>query len=115
MIRKPDGMRTELREKMRGGTGTVSITHMFEKAEFGAKVRLCSRLVLPPGAGIGMHPHEAEDELFIIESGTGIIEENGESHTVTAGDATLTGKGGAHSIRNGGQSDLVVIAIIIQY
>lgn len=115
MIRHSAAMRLEKRENMRGGTGTVSITHLFEQAEFGAKVRLCSRLILPPGTGIGPHSHEKEDELFVVIRGTGIITENNTDTAVKAGDATLTGKGGSHSVRNAGIEDLEMLAIIICY
>ncbi|MCX7591976.1 MAG: cupin domain-containing protein [Kiritimatiellae bacterium] len=115
MIRRTTEMREEVREKMRGGTGAVTIKHYFEKEEFGAKVRLCARLTLPPGASIGIHQHSGEDEIFLVLSGTGWLEEDGVRQRVSAGDAILTGKGGAHAIANAGDEDLVVVAIIVCY
>ena len=115
MIRKAGEMRTEKRENMRGGQGVISFAHMFDQAEFGTRVRLCTRLTLPPGASIGTHPHEKEDELFVVIKGSGIITEGGKDFPVSAGDATLTGKGGAQSVRNDGKVDLEMLAIIICY
>ena len=57
---------------MRGGEGTVTVVHYFEKEEFGAKNRLCARLIIPPGAGIGEHKHEGEDEVYLVIKGTGL-------------------------------------------
>ena len=115
MIRRPSEMQVEVRENMRGGNGEVTITHCFGKAEFTAKTRLCARLSLPPEAGIGMHPHETEDEVYIVLRGSGILDD-GESKTrVSEGDAILTGKGASHAIRNNGAETLELIAVIMCY
>jgi mannose-6-phosphate isomerase-like protein (cupin superfamily) len=115
MIRKANEMQSEVRNDMRGGKGAVTILHFFQKEEIKARCRLCSRLTLPPGASIGMHKHEAEDELFIIESGTGIIDAGHSKTEVNAGDAILTGNGEEHALINGGSEPLVVTAIIMCY
>ncbi|MGQ9661790.1 MAG: cupin domain-containing protein [Kiritimatiellia bacterium] len=115
MIRRAADMRKEVREQMRGGVGAVTIQHYFEKEEFGAKVRLCARLTLPPGVSIGLHEHSAEDEIFLVLSGSGLLEEAGARHRVKAGDAILTGRGASHAIANDGNEDLVLAAIIVCY
>ena len=115
MIRKGNNMESEIRAEMRGGKGSVTIRHFFKKEEIKAKCRLCSRLTLPPGASIGMHKHETEDELFIIESGKGIIDTGREKIKVDAGDAVLTGNGEEHALINNGSEPLEVTAIIMCY
>ncbi len=80
-----------------------------------ANARLCARLVIPPGAGIGSHPHEKEDEVYIITRGTGILDDGSTETRVDAGDAVLTGKGESHAIRNDGSEDLEFIAVIMCY
>jgi mannose-6-phosphate isomerase-like protein (cupin superfamily) len=115
MIRRAADMRVQVREDMRGGTGPVTIRHYFEKEEFGAQTRLCAHLTLPPGVGIGTHGHEKEDEIFIILRGTGQLDEGSGETRVGPGDAILTGKGGAHSIRNDGSEDLEIVAVIMCY
>ncbi|MDI6774236.1 MAG: cupin domain-containing protein [Verrucomicrobiota bacterium] len=115
MIRKAAEMRAEVREKMRGGAGAVTIRHYMGKEEFRAPVRLCARLVLPPGAGIGPHQHEKEDEIFIVTRGAGLLHDGEKESRVSAGDAILTGNGGSHAIRNDGPEPLEVEAIIVCY
>ena len=66
MIRRADEQPTEIREKMRGGPGAVSVRHFLSKDDFAASVRLCARLTLPPGSGIGTHQHSGEDEVYIV-------------------------------------------------
>lgn len=115
MIKKRSEQATEVRENMRGGPGEVKINHYFKKDEISAPSRLCAQLILAPGAGIGLHEHINEDEIFIIQQGKGIVVDDGKEVEVEAGDAILTGKGASHSIKNIGNNDLLITAIIIQY
>ena len=115
MIARNDNLETELREQMRGGKGTVKLEHWFKPEAFGAKIRLCARMTIEPGASIGNHTHEGEDEIYLVLSGRGLIQEKGEWVPINAGDAILTGKGGSHGVENNGTEPLVIAAVIITY
>ena len=115
MIRKAAEMQMEKREKMRGGPGCVTLFQCFKPEEFGAKIRLCTKLVIPPGSGIGLHEHSGEDELYYVLKGSGLLDEGSGKGPVSAGDAILTGKGASHSVENNGAGDLEILAIIITY
>jgi mannose-6-phosphate isomerase-like protein (cupin superfamily) len=115
MIRKNLEMEKEVREKMRGGTGTVEILHIFRSAELKGRTRLFARLRLPVGSSIGFHRHEGEEEIFYILSGTGEVGEGGPSARVGPGDAVHTGNGAGHSIANPGPGLLEFLAVILVY
>lgn len=115
MIRQQVEMDVEDRANMRGGPGTVTVRHCFKPAEFTAKCRLCSVLTLPPGAGIGEHKHDGEDEVYFVLKGTGILDDGKVKTRVGPGDAILTGNGGSHAIVNDGTADLEMIAVIMCY
>lgn len=115
MIRREGEMEMEVRENMRGGSGCVTIRHYFKKDEIKANARLCAKLIVPPGAGIGAHQHDGEDEVYIILAGSGILDDGKEETPVTKGDAILTGDGESHAIRNAGDEDLVIYASIMCY
>jgi mannose-6-phosphate isomerase-like protein (cupin superfamily) len=116
MIRPASEMKAEVRPNMRGGLGTVTVTPYFQKEEFGGKVRLCARLTLPPGASIGLHAHEGEDEVYIVTRGAGLVKEGDVETRVTTGDAVLTGRGASHSVRNDSPSDVLeIVAVIVCY
>ncbi len=115
MIRKSADMTCEVRERMRGGAGAVSMRHLFPQDEFTAPVRLCAQATLPPGAGIGPHTHETEDEVYVILRGTGILDDGTTQTRVTAGDAILTGNGESHAILNDGEEPLELMAFIACY
>jgi mannose-6-phosphate isomerase-like protein (cupin superfamily) len=115
MITRSSEMVAEDRPKMRGGKGTVKIEHWFKPENFEAKVRLCSRMTIPPGASIGNHTHATEDEIYLVLLGSGRILENGEWTAIRTGDAILTGKGDSHGVENDGTEPLIIAAIIMLY
>lgn len=115
MIKKRSEQEEEVRKNMRGAPGEVAIRHYFKKDEINASCRLCAELLLAPGAGIGLHEHVNEDEIFIIQQGKGIISDGDKEVEVEAGDSILTGKGAAHSVKNTGNENLLITAIIMQY
>jgi mannose-6-phosphate isomerase-like protein (cupin superfamily) len=115
MIRKHAEMKVEVREEMRGGVGAVTVREMFTPGEITAPTRLCATLELAPGASIGSHRHDGEDEVYVITAGSGVLDDGITESEVTAGDAVLTGNGESHSIRNTGDGVLEVIAVIMLY
>jgi mannose-6-phosphate isomerase-like protein (cupin superfamily) len=115
MIKRRSEQVTEMRKNMRGGPGEVHIRHYLNREEINARCRLCAQLVLTPGSGIGLHQHTDEDEIFIIQQGKGVVTDGGKEVEVQSGDSILTGKGASHSIRNTGEEDLVITAVIMQY
>ena len=116
MFRKASQYRTELRSNMRGGDGTVKIEHFWEpKTEMLGPARMAAKLTLPPGASIGFHNHEKEEELFVIVKGQAEADDNGTKVLLGPGDTLLTGNGAGHAIRNTGDGDLEIVAVITTY
>jgi len=114
MIIRRNEMKTEVKEKMRGGEGTAHITHLVS-CDSEKNVRLLAELTLPPGASIGDHAHESEAEYYFILSGNGIVNDDGTDTPVQAGDTVVTKDGASHSIRNTGNVPLVLHAVIVTY
>ena len=115
MIHRLNDQPIELRDQMRGGTGTTTVQALFPPEAFGAAVRLCARLTLPPGASIGPHRHEGEDEVYVIVRGEGLLTDDAGTSRVGPGDAVLTGRGASHSLANTGADPLELTAFIVRY
>ncbi len=112
MIVKKDQLLTEQRDEMRGGTGTVTVTHIEEGAKL-SHGRLFASLTLPPGASVGPHVHEGETEYYYILKGSAEVVESDGVKLVSAGDVVVTGNGASHSISNVGSEPLEFIALIL--
>jgi mannose-6-phosphate isomerase-like protein (cupin superfamily) len=115
MIRKSHQMEKEVRQRMRDGSGSVEILHIFRSKELKGHTRLFARLRLAAGSSIGFHRHEGEEEIFYILSGAGEVGEGGPSSMVGPGDAIHTGDGAGHSISNPGPEPLDFLAVILVY
>ncbi len=113
MIKKGYEMAKEIREQMRGGKGSVELTHILGKDELPGKIRLLAKITLNPGCSIGLHRHEGEKEIFYIIRGQGVIDDNGIRSLVSAGDSVSTGDGESHSVENIGHEPLEMLAVIV--
>ncbi|MDR3193535.1 MAG: cupin domain-containing protein [Treponema sp.] len=114
MVVQRDGMKTEVKEKMRDGEGSVYFTYLVD-CEKEKNIRMLAELTLPPGASIGYHRHDKETEYYIIFSGAGEVDDNGVIRPVKTGDSIITGNGASHGIKNTGNTPLVFHAIIVTY
>ncbi|MFP4521145.1 MAG: cupin domain-containing protein, partial [Fibrobacterota bacterium] len=100
MIKKSNQMKIDIRENAMGGKGRIAIKHLFEGKEFNPAMQLCAKVTIEPGASIGLHTHENDEEIYFIIKGSGIFDEGTGRTPVFEGDAMLTNKGGSHSLEN---------------
>lgn len=115
MIKHLEDLRQDTVSEFRGGKGELQITHFLEveKDEFNAKGRLFAKNVLKPGASIGLHEHIGDTETYVILSGEGVVNDNGDAKPVKVGDVIITKNGEKHSIENTGAFDLEFLALIL--
>ena len=72
-------------------------------------VKMAFRIrVLYPGSAIGYHLQK-EEEIYYILHGNGIMNMNGNSFAVQAGDAVLTRPGNSHGLKPTGKDSLSLI------
>ncbi len=115
MIKRNASMETEIRKRMREGSGEVEIQHIFKKEELKGKARLVARITLKQGCSIGSHSHGQEEEIFYVLKGEGVATENGETFILKKGDAMVTGGGSSHAIENQSENPLELIAVILLF
>ncbi len=115
MIKRANEMITEIKHQMRGGNGSVELTHIFRQDELTGKARLFAKVTLNKGCSIGLHNHDAEEEIYYIIQGRAVVNDNGNITEVSAGDAVLTGNGGSHCIENKEDEPVVMIAVILLF
>nr|WP_321985841.1 cupin domain-containing protein [uncultured Lichenicoccus sp.] len=73
-----------------------------------------NHVVVPPGCWSSQrHWHEAEDELVVILSGSGVLIDEHGRHAMEAGDIAIFPKndGNGHKLVNDGGAPLVLLAI----
>jgi len=115
MLYHRNELKSEIREKPRGGNGNVTFLHLVEgKGVVQKYTNMVAEITLPPGASIGPHSHTEDMEFFIILEGNGVFNDNGTDKEIMKGDVMITGNGETHSISNTGTVPLVFHAVIIK-
>lgn len=106
------------REKLGGaGEGKILCEYAFPRdlALDEQAVKEIAWLTLPPGASIGVHEHEKNEDAYIVISGHGVfIGADDREMPVKAGDSTIARKGESHGIKNTGTEPMVILDVIAQ-
>jgi len=86
-----------------GGVGRLQCASLLseDRAKCGGSIRFVHDDLLEPGTTIAEHPHEGNEELYMILEGTGIALLDGERYPVGPGDTYICGDGHTHGIENG--------------
>lgn len=100
------------REKL-GGTGTgAACGFPVNIPDQDGAFTMVTRLELEPGASIGYHKHAANEEVYVVISGSGVYCEENIEEPAKAGDVFLCRMGNSHGLRNTGTDKLVIAAAI---
>lgn len=111
MITYRSEQKTEYREHMRDGAGTVELTAL--SGQLPANARLFTEIRLHPGMSIGYHVHKGETEMFYFVSGKGRVKDDDREFDIQAGDCMATPSGHGHAVACTGDEDLVFVAVIV--
>ncbi|HRT68769.1 MAG TPA: cupin domain-containing protein [Bacilli bacterium] len=94
---------------MRGGEGYVWI----EKLEpCLAHMKMYAKITIPAGSSIGLHVHEADEEVVYVLSGKGEVTMGSTKKLIDEGTVNITKQNESHSIKNIFSEDLVLLAVI---
>lgn len=102
----------EVAENVRGGTGTA-YAHKLLDLFPGSAIKSVGLVRLEPGASVGAHSHNGDEDFYYCISGTGIVVDNGVEHPFTPGTLQITRDGETQAIRNTGETELVFLGALI--
>jgi quercetin dioxygenase-like cupin family protein len=83
-----------------GGEGTIDFARVFAAGDFSSPIHFVDYAVLPPGSSIGRHTHGANEELYLVLEGSGLMHLDGRDFQVGPGTVILNRAGGTHGLRN---------------
>lgn len=113
MLKKRDEQRVQMRDRICGGCGAAKILKVFEVDETFGRVKLCDHVILPPGVSFGPHAHTDDVEIYYVLKGEIISGPPGKGQRMQAGDASITGNGEIHCLKNVSSEPAELLAIII--
>ena len=99
-----------IKKDLRGGEGEAKFFPSVLPQD--ACVQTAARIELAPGASIGFHRHEDDEEVYAIVSGEGTYFYDGGEAPAKSGDIFTTLRGMTHGLRNDGATPLVFFAVV---
>lgn len=91
------------------GEGEVRSVRLYTNEDFASPLRFLYYVEIPPGASIGYHQHKADEEMYIVLSGCGLMMVDGETREVKAGDTIKNKPFGSHGLQNHTDQDLKLL------
>jgi len=113
MIKKVHEVIPEVAEGVRGGCGSVSAHKLIDFFP-GSAIKSVAVVRLEPGASIGDHSHEGDEDFYYCLSGNGVVVDNGVEHPFTPGTLQITRSGESQALRNSGETELVFFAALVE-
>lgn len=114
MILRLDDMDCDVTHAPRGGKGSAECFPY--KALYGldVKIKTFNMMNLAANSAIGYHKHENDMEGYLILDGSAQYNDNGEEHTLDAGDLAICYKGESHSLAASGTEAVTFLAFILE-
>lgn len=94
-----------------GGSQPI-LTRRVLEAKMRTSVNFIDFTIVPVGSDIGLHTHSCDnEEIYIIISGCGEMEVDGQPSPVGPGHVIVNRPGGTHGLKNTGDTDLHMVVI----
>ena len=111
IIRKIDAKTREL-TNCHDGRGVLHCTEMLtDYRKPGAGFTFIHDNIIEPGASIGEHRHDTNEETYIILEGHGTMKVDGVDQTVGPGDICITRSGHRHALTNSADGPMHMLVV----
>ena len=99
--------------QVRGGDGTCNEAAVFTNDELKTRLLGIGLTTIHPGSSIGVHPHDSNEEVYLILAGEGVATIDGREMRVHPGDVMVNHPGCSHGLRNDATEELRVFAFAV--
>jgi len=100
-----------LREREHGGEGAIWFRRLLSSEEFQSKIDFVDFTIIPPGSTIGRHAHIANEEVYLVSSGSPIVKVQGEERRLIEGAVAVVHSGQWHELVNDTPQDVRIFVI----
>ena len=92
------------------GSGTVEAARVLDRGEVDG-CRFVDLVILYPGATIGLHTHDDDEEIYVVIEGDGVMQVDDLRLPVGPGDVILNRPHGTHGMQNRGEGRIKLVVI----
>lgn len=104
-------MEQRVLDRCHGGEGKLTACFVLGGGDSEKGISFIHDDVIEPGASIGVHPHEASEEVYMVLEGAGTMVLDGAEHPIGAGDVCVCHPGHSHGIKNGVRSPMRLLVV----
>jgi mannose-6-phosphate isomerase-like protein (cupin superfamily) len=79
---------------------------VFDRNDFDTALKFINYLEMEPGSTIGVHKHGANEEVYVVLAGSGVMTVNDEQRAVKTCDIIVNKPGWAHRLENTSEETL---------
>lgn len=114
MLRHRDEMKSGVIEKCHEGEGNLLAHFVMGQGDSDAGVLFMHDDVIEPGASIGEHRHEGNEEIYLVIEGHGTMILDGKEYPFRPGDVSLVKSGHTHGLRNSADGPMRLIVVCVK-
>lgn len=112
MIFRKSSIQPVVVENVHDGSGKLTCLDMLKgHVNDGHGFRFVHDNILEPGATVGEHLHQGDEEIYFVLEGNGIMIEDGVEFEIHAGDLSLVQSGHTHGLRNNSDTSMRLLVI----
>jgi mannose-6-phosphate isomerase-like protein (cupin superfamily) len=93
------------------GVGTIGFARLTDRFPMRGQWEFVDFASVPPGATVGLHEHAADEELYVVLRGTGLVTVDGTDHRLDARSVLVNPPHATHGIRNDGAEPLEFVVL----
>ncbi len=94
-----------------GGVGTILWKRLVTGGHMYGAWESFEYARMEPGSSVGRHEHSRTEEVYLVLSGTGVLEVDGVESVLGPGDAAITPLGSVHAFRPSGDQSVEFLVI----
>lgn len=114
MFRRHDEMQMNVLDRCHGGEGKLECYSVMQALDSKMGIRFMHDDIIEPGASIGEHLHEADEEIYFVVEGHGTMILDGQRMPMGPGDVSLVVPGHTHGLINSDDSPMRLIVVCVR-
>ncbi len=114
MFRRHDEMQMNILDRCHGGEGKLQCFSVMQAVDSTQGILFMHDDIIEPGASIGEHLHESEEEIYFVVEGHGTMILDGKQMPMGPGDVSLVVPGHTHGLINSDESPMRLIVVCVR-
>ncbi len=96
------------------GLGSILFSRLLTAHDFASPIDFVDFTVIPAGSTVGLHPHEGNEELYLVVRGEPLVAVEGETRRLRQGDVAVVRSGQHHGLVNDSDHEAAIFVVQVR-